>query len=84
MKYTNKDMMDHKFTDDQIIFSLVCHEDWNEMCEQCPYTLSKACGSQLARNAIDLIKRQQAEIERLKKYAPDVNGTLESEKLLKP
>lgn len=51
---------------EQIKFALVCHADWNGMCEQCPYTISKACGSQLARDALALIKKLTEENERLR------------------
>lgn len=51
---------------EQIKFALVCHADWNDMCEQCPYTISKACGSQLARDALVFIKELTEENERLR------------------
>lgn len=66
-------------SDDQIIFSLVCHEDWNGMCEQCPYTPSKACAVQLARNARELIIRQRTEIARLTKLIGKTAATAREE-----
>lgn len=66
MNVTTEKTSEISLSDEQIIFSLICHEDWNGMCDQCPYTQSKACGAQLARNARELINRQQAEINRLK------------------
>ena len=64
---------DNKVTDEQIVWSLRCHENWNDMCEQCPYTLSKACGALLARNALDLFYRLGEEIARLKAFIKSEN-----------
>jgi hypothetical protein len=52
-------------TDNEIIKALGCCSN-AEPCENCPY--QKQCDeTDLAEIALDLIKRQQAEIERLKK-----------------
>lgn len=47
-----------------IIKGLECHEDENNSCDDCPY---RACGCSLVLcgDALDLINRQQAEIENI-------------------
>lgn len=52
-------------TDNEIMKALeCCGELIRNPCSQCPYFHEKPC-LQLKRDALDLIKRQQAEIERL-------------------
>lgn len=55
-------------TDNEIIKALeCCGELIRNPCSQCPYFHEKPC-LQLKRDALDLIKRQQAEIEAHKHY----------------
>ncbi len=62
-------MTDHKFTDAEIVKALECcspvvSEDFD--CVICPYN-KKGCNSKLLRDALSLINRQKAEIERIQK-----------------
>ena len=58
-------MTDNKLTDNEIKKALECCSN-AEPCENCPY--QKQCDeTDLAEIALDLINRQQAEIERLQK-----------------
>ena len=61
-------MSDTKLTDEEIIKTLECCADSeNYQCNKCP--LYANCEkTSIAKNALDLIKRQKAEIERLKNY----------------
>ena len=52
-----------KMTDEEIIKALECCADEDMGCEVCPYW---AKGCTVEKDTIDLINRQQAEIERLK------------------
>lgn len=53
-------------TDKEITNALVCHADTDiKTCIFCSYNCVPMCGHQLSSDAADLIKRQQAEIERL-------------------
>ena len=63
-------MTDHKFTDDEIIKALeCCSSNNNANCKECPYD-DKGC--EFEQDALALINRQKAEIERLQKYNTDV------------
>lgn len=53
-------------TDNEIIKALECHADRTNNCELCPLFEDEFCASILAHNSLDLIIRQQAEIESLK------------------
>ncbi len=53
-------------TDNDIIKALECCKDTSNKCQQCPLRV-KGCSYMLAENALDLINRQKAEIERLRK-----------------
>lgn len=58
-----------KTTDKDIIKTLECCKyEYDTKCELCCYNFYSrtGCRSELRRNALDLINRQQAEIERLK------------------
>lgn len=57
-------MTEHKFTDDEIIRALECCSG-NGNCKDCPYDKT---GCEFEKDALDLINRQKAEIERLRKY----------------
>lgn len=59
-------------TDNEIIKALECckmfyAEHNNFHCNDCPINDCKECETKLFSNALDLINRQQAEIERLQK-----------------
>ena len=62
-------MTDHKFTDEEIIKACeLCFmpKGTNETCAKCPFHEFRAlCKVERDRAAIDLIKRQKAEIEKL-------------------
>ena len=52
-------------TDNEIIKALEhCHSD--KGCDECPYNYPTDCYNDLKRDALDLIKRQQKEIEELR------------------
>lgn len=58
------------YTDDEIVRALECCARCDD-CLDCPY--SKQCdGVEHLTNAIDLIKRQQAEIEKQKKKLQEI------------
>lgn len=54
-------------TDNEIIEALECciKDDYDKGCTECPVHCYKGCDFHLAKFALDLINRQQAEIERL-------------------
>ena len=59
-------MTDNKYTDEDIIKALECCADSkNYQCNKCPLYADCEKAS-IAENALDLINRQKAEIERLK------------------
>jgi hypothetical protein len=61
-------MTDHKFTDDDVIKALeCCKRPANQTsCDDCPYQFSnEKCSSKLIDDALALINRQKAEIEKL-------------------
>ena len=54
-------------TDEQIIKALELHSDIESYCTGiCPYSQDGYCGCLMAKDAIDLINRQKAEIAKLK------------------
>lgn len=56
-------------TDNEILKALECHSEtsYNQnACERCPILNHCDCGGKMAQNALDLINRQQAEIEKVK------------------
>ena len=56
-----------KLNDNEIIKALeCCKRAAVRQCEGCPYKERSSCAFELRRDALDLINRQQAEIERLK------------------
>ena len=59
--------MERKFTDDEIVKALeCCSKDSMLNCRKCPYEESCNMGrSDMQKDALDLINRQKAEIERL-------------------
>ena len=57
-----------KLTDNEIIKALECCRDngvSNTYCDDCAYSVYEDCGARQAKDTLDLIKRQKAEIERL-------------------
>ena len=61
-------------TDNEIIKALKCCKSSVASCEECPMHVEGVIchGYELNRKALDLIKRQRAEIERLKRYNTEV------------
>lgn len=53
-------------TDNEIIKGLVCCYVINTACDNCAYRKTEDCNETLVIDALDLIKRQQAEITDLK------------------
>ena len=53
-------------TDKEIIKALECCGDPDSNCVECPIKADRRCNEHLANYALDLINRQQAEIEKLK------------------
>ena len=61
-------MTDKKLTDKEIVKALSICSNENGICSECPYSDDYTnCNTRIAKDALDLITRQQAEIERLKK-----------------
>ena len=57
-------MTERKFTDEEVIRALELHSKEGEPClDECPYADKRYCGSKMAKDALDLINRQRAEIE---------------------
>ena len=52
-------------TDKEIIKALIIHDKGITTCVGCPYTGYADCSDKLLTASLDLVKRQQAEIERL-------------------
>ena len=55
-----REMTERKFTDEEVIKALECCI--NDNCDNCPDTFGN-CEHNAMRNALDLIKRQKAEID---------------------
>lgn len=60
-------MTNHKFTDDEVIKALECCSGIS-LCVGCPYMEIEDCAKRNTIDALALINRQRAEIERLRKY----------------
>lgn len=61
-------MNERKYTDEEVIEALKIHYALDVPCYgRCQYAEEERCGSKMARDALDLINRQKAEIERLNK-----------------
>ena len=57
-------------TDEQIIKALECRSEQEaDACEWCPLINNEWCSCVSAKNALDLINRQKAEIERFEECA---------------
>ena len=66
-KYTEgKVMTEHKFTDEEVIKALSCCGLYDRACYRCPL-LHENC-STLFESATNIIKRQKAEIQRLREF----------------
>lgn len=62
-------MTERKITDEDIIKALErCGEIDYAPCDRCIFYKKRDCIVELSENALDLIKRQRAEIERLQEY----------------
>ena len=59
-------MTDKKPTDNEIVKALECCKNDGIICGECPYKKANGCMEKLSADALDLINRQNAEIERLK------------------
>ena len=60
-------MTDLKPTDEEVIKALETHTDLDTPCYgRCVYENERRCGSKMAKDALDLINRQKAEIDVLK------------------
>ena len=73
-------MTDHKFTDDEIIKGLGVLAAYD--CKRCldlgHDCFGKDCDKVIAENALALITRQKAEIERLERIRAELSRTVES------
>ena len=70
-------MSNRKFTDEEIIKALELHSNKDVAClDKCPYAERHFCGSSMARDALALINRQKAEIERLQAVHADMTESL--------
>lgn len=59
-------MTEHKYTDEEVIKALEYHSDPAKTCvSECAYGYQRYCGSKMAKDALDLINRQKAEISAL-------------------
>ena len=66
-------------TDEQIVEALKYCSKGETICFMCPlYNKTDHCVDMLAKNALDLIDRQQAEIERLEKIRKADNNLITS------
>ena len=76
-------------TDEQIVKALECLKYGGHSCVDCKHKIHKGeqrCGLKpcnIARNAVDLIKRQQAEIDRLKSMDLQIEVSKKLEKEIK-
>ena len=68
-------MMERNFTDEEVIKALdFCLNNETIRCHKCPYRKTALCMSVLIKDALDLINRQRAEIERLSHKCDDCAG----------
>jgi hypothetical protein len=67
-------MTDHKFTDEEIEKALECCSSYD--CDGCPlYSPTINCVILLPQKALELVKRQRAEIEKLKEKNDESQST---------
>ena len=63
-------------TDDQIIKALECC-CFSGDCDQCPYEdMGESCKFESTKDALDLIKKQKAEIDKLKENNKEIMKTI--------
>lgn len=68
-------------TDNEIIKALECCSNAAYHCEECPFYVRKEdCEVELPEEALDIINRQKAEIERLEKELKAMRGAANSYK----
>ena len=60
-------MTDNKFTDEEVIKALELCYDAQIRCHKCSYRKRLACMRCVQKDALDLINRQKAEIEKMRK-----------------
>lgn len=68
-------------TDNEIIKALECCKNDGIICFECPYKKTNGCMEKLSADALDLITRQQAEIENLKVENQSLRGAAHSLKM---
>ena len=75
-------MTDNKLTDAEIVKALECCANGEvEECKNCPYVEGYPyCDGPMERDALDLINRQNAEIERLKEENENLRDSLAKKK----
>ena len=84
-------MTEHKFTGEEVIKALEYHSDPLKPCVyKCVYGDQRYCGSKMAKDALDLINRQKAEVafwmdaaanakkEAIKEFAERLKSELEA------
>lgn len=70
-------MTDKKLTDKEIIKALECCVSANYICPHtCPMLKNKECLTSLRKNALDLINRLQAKVEKCEKVEHFANKTI--------
>lgn len=75
-------MTQHKFTDEEVIKALELHSDALKPClYKCVYGEERYCGSKMAKDALALINRQKAEIEKLQTELKAMRGAANSYKM---
>lgn len=65
-------------SDEEIMRALVCCNAGYNACGECPLKGTEYCERHIIENAYDLIKRQQAEIERLESIISTDNQMIKS------
>lgn len=70
-------MSERKYTDEEIVKALEVHSDTEDPCVgRCPYSGNPYCSSEMARDAIDLINRKKADVDKLQEVNADLNESL--------
>ena len=75
-------MTDKKLTDNKIIKALECCKNDGIICFECPYKKTNGCMEKLSADALDLINRLQARVEKCEKvehFADKTIATLQAE-----
>ena len=74
--------MPNKLTDSEIVKALECCKSDGIICFECPYKKTNGCMEKLSADALDLINRQKAYIEKCEKvehFADKTIATLQAE-----